>query len=262
MEAKLQRTKKRVMDPLTTAAASGIRARLEALDLLANNLANSSTPGYKADREAYTSYLGEESRAAELSGSGYAQIAVPLIETHRTDFSQGVLSPTGLPSDLALSGDGFFLLDTANGPLLTRAAKLNVSPDGRLLSKEGYEFASVGPQRIRVDPQLPIAVDADGTVRQQDAPVGRLRIVHYDVQAQPPKREGVYFVLDSSQSSNLAPSSAEVRQGMAEASNFSVPEAAVRLVAVLRQFEALQKAIQLSGEIGRKAVEEVARVNS
>lgn len=249
------------MDPLTIAAASGIRARLEALDLLANNLANSSTPGYKADREAYTSYLGEDSLTAELSGSGSAQIAVPLIETHRTDFSQGVLSPTGQASDLALSGDGFFLLDTANGPLLTRSARLNVSRDGRLLSKEGYEFATVGPQRIRVDPQFPVAIDPDGTVRQQDAPIGRLKVVQYDVHTQPPKREGVYFVLDTSQLSGLTPSSAEVRQGMAEGSNYSVPEAAVRLVAVLRQFESLQKAMQLSGEIGRKAVEEVARVN-
>lgn len=249
------------MDPLTIAAASGMRARLEALDLLANNIANSSTPGFKADREAYTSYLGEESLGAEMDGVGYSQISSPLIEAHRTDFSQGALTPTGSASDLALSGDGFFLLDSANGPLLTRSGKLHVSRDGRLLSAEGHEFATVAPQRIRADPELPVEVDSDGTVRQQGSPLGRLKVVKYAIQSQPPKREGVYFALDTGQARTLVPSEAEVQQGMVENSNYSVPEAAVRLVAVLRQFESLQKALQLGGEMGRKAVEEVARVN-
>lgn len=249
------------MDPLTAAAASGMRSRLEALDLLANNLANSSTPGYKADREAYTSYLGDESSGAELDGVGYSQISVPLIEAHRTDFSQGALSPTGSSSDLALSGEGFFLLDSAAGPLMTRSGRLSISRDGRLLTADGHEFATVEPRRIRADPQLPLVVDVDGTVRQQGQPLGRLKIVQCDMRLQPPKREGVYFSLDSSPAPVLAPASAEVRQGMMEGSNFSVPESAVRLVGVLRQFEALQKALQLGGEMGRKAVEEVARVN-
>lgn len=249
------------MDPLTTAAAAGMRSRLEALDMLANNLANGSTPGYKADREAYTSYLGEDSLGAELEGTGRAQVTVPLIESHRTDFSQGALSPTGSSSDLALSGEGFFLLDSASGPLLTRSGKLSVSRDGKLLSAEGYEFSTVEPQRIRANPQLPIEIDADGTVRQRGEPLGRLKLVSYGAEAQPPKREGVHFILDAGQAKALKASAAEVKQGMVEGSNYSVPEAAVRLVAVLRQFESLQKALQLGGEMGRKAVEEVARVN-
>lgn len=249
------------MDPLTIAAASGMRSRLEALDLLANNLANSSTPGFKADREAYTSYLGDDSLAAAQDGLGFQQVTVPLIDSHRTDFSQGPLTPTGSNADLALSGRGFFQVDASNGPSLTRAGKLTVSGDGRLLTPQGHEFVTVEPQRIRANPQLPLTVDLDGTVKQQGQPLGRLKIVEYDTALQPPKREGVYFVLDAAQARGLTPSSAEVRQGMAEGSNYSVPEAAVRLVAVLRQFESLQRALQLGGEMGRKAVEEVARVN-
>lgn len=249
------------MDPLTIAAASGMRSRLEALDLLANNLANSSTPGFKADREAYTSYLGEDSLSAAIDGAGVQQVTVPLIETHRTDFSQGPLSPTGSESDLALAGSGFFQLDSPAGPLLTRSGKVSIARDGRLLTPDGHEFATFEAQRIRANPQLPLSVDPDGTVRQQGQHLGRLKVVQYDTTSQPPKREGVYFVLDTSQARDLAPSTAEVRQGMTEGSNYSVPEAAVRLVGVLRQFESLQRALQLGSEMGRKAVEEVARVN-
>ncbi len=249
------------MDPLTSTAAAGMRARLEALDLLANNLANSSTPGFKADREAYTLYLGDDSLDASLSGTGLAQVTAPLIESHRTDFSQGTLTDTHSPSDLALSGDGFFVVDGPNGPLLTRSGNLRVSRDGKLTTPEGYEFNTVEPRRIRLDPLRPYSVDPDGTVRQDGAALGRLKLASLNTSAQPPRREGVYFSLDSRDLPSLASSRAEVLQGKLETANFSAPEAAVRLVAVLRQFESLQKAIQLGGDMSRKAVEEVARVN-
>jgi flagellar basal body rod protein FlgG len=234
---------------------------MEALDILANNLANTSTPGFKADREAYTTYFNAQSLEGAADGSGRPPATAPLIESLRTDYSQGTLSPTGSPQDLALSGEGFFLLEGRHGPLMTRAGSMRVAPDGRLTNHEGYEFATVEPQRIRADPLLPITVDPDGTVQQNGAPLGRLKIVERGAESQPPKREGVYFALDSKDMKGLTAARAEVRQGMTEASNYSAPEAAVRLVAVLRQFESLQKALQLGGEMGRKAVEEVARVN-
>ncbi|MBI4891092.1 MAG: flagellar hook basal-body protein [Acidobacteria bacterium] len=249
------------MDPLTTAAAAGMRARLEALDLLANNLANSSTPGFKADREAYSIYLGAESQEAAASGLGLATGAVPEIDSHRTDFRPGVLTSTGSAQDLALSGEGFFLVDGPNGPLLTRGGTFRVSADGRVTTSEGYEFATVEPRRIRADSTKAVEVDLDGTVRQEGVALGRFKLVRPDLKNQPAKREGVYFSIDNSQVAGMPESQAEVRQGMSEASNYSAPEAAVRLVSVLRQFESLQRAMQMSSEMGRKAVEEVARVN-
>ena len=185
------------MDSLTTLAASGMRARMEALDMLANNLANTSTPGFKADREAYTTFFNAESMEGVADGSGRLPAMAPQIESHRTDFSQGTLSPTGSPQDLALSGEGFFLLEGKQGALMTRAGSMRVAADGRLTNHEGYEFATVESPRIRADPHLPISVDQDGTVRQEGAPLGRLRIVAQGSEAQPPKREGVYFALNN-----------------------------------------------------------------
>ncbi|MBI5084545.1 MAG: flagellar hook basal-body protein [Acidobacteria bacterium] len=249
------------MDSISSTVAAGMRARLEALDIVANNIANSSSPGFKADREAYHVYLGADSQDAALSLSGHPQPLAPVVELHRTDFSQGQITPTGEPTNLALNGPGFFLVDGPNGPMLTRNGRVQVAADGRLTTQQGYELATVEPQRIRLQPQLPFGVDPDGTVRQDGAALGRLRIVNLAPGLQPPKQEGVYFSLDRQDPAKLASSSAEVHQGKLEAANFSPAEAAVKLVGILRQFETLQRAVQIGGEMGRRAVEEVARVN-
>ena len=86
------------MDPLTISAASGLRVRLESLDLLANNLANAATAGYKSDREFYSLYT-----APEVLEDNAAPSTLPVVERRWTDFSQGTLTPTGNPLDLALA---------------------------------------------------------------------------------------------------------------------------------------------------------------
>lgn len=248
------------MDALTSVAAAGMRARLEALDLAANNIANSATAGFKADWEAYTTYLGPDSEAAALTGTGRAQAGAPVLERHKTDTRQGVLIDTANPSDLALSGSGYFLVEGAGGFLLTRAGRLRVAADGRLLTPEGYEFVTAEPRRIRADPSQPLTVDKDGTVSQNAVPLGRLRLVEANLE-QTARKEGVYFLLDKAAMPALEPAHAEVLQAKIEASNVSAAEGGVRLIRILRQFEALQRAIQLGGEMGRRAVEEVAKVN-
>lgn len=242
------------MDPISSTAAAGIRARMEALDLLANNLANSGTPGFKADREAYRLYSSPES-STWMAWS-------PVIESHVTDFSQGQLTMTSNPSDLAISGDGFFLADGPLGPLLTRNGKLHVTQEGKLVTPEGYELATIEPRRIRLNPQLPFEIGIDGSVNQEGATVGRLRIGETPTGVQPVKQEGAYFQMDASQLRTLPPERYQIRQGHLENSNFSPAEASFKLIGVLRQFETLQRAMQLGGEMGRKAVEDVARVTT
>lgn len=240
------------MDPLNATAAAGIRARMESLDLLANNLANSGTPGFKADREAYRLYQSRESEG-ETPWS-------PVLESHVTDLSQGQLTETSTRTDLAISGEGFLVVEGPGGPLLTRNGKLHVSSDGKLLSAGGYELVTVEPRRIRVDPLLPFEVAADGSVTQRGAPLGRLRIAGVAEGVQAAKREGTYFSLNGLQLRDLPAERFEIRQGYLESSNFSPAEASVKLIGVLRQFEMLQRAMQLGGEMGRRAVEDVARV--
>src|SRR6516225_2833133 len=101
------------MDPMTAIAASGLRARMESLDLLANNVANASTGGFKADREFYSLYAAPESAPVDPDPA----TTMPVIESHWTDHAQGVLQPTGNALDVALSGKGFFTVNGPTGPL-------------------------------------------------------------------------------------------------------------------------------------------------
>ena len=126
------------MDALSVAAASGIRARMESLEMLANNIANQSAPGYKSDREFYSLYLAPEALEASRGGTALMPPMLPVIERHWTDLSQGALTSTGSPLDVALSGSGFFVVTGPSGPLYTRNGNFRLSPQGDLETQEGY----------------------------------------------------------------------------------------------------------------------------
>jgi flagellar basal-body rod protein FlgF len=244
--------RRRHMDSLTITAAAGLRSRIESFELLANNMANASTAGYKADRESYQLYQSEE---ASPEGA-----RLPLVEKTWVDFSQGTLESTGNAKHVAIDGDGFLAAEGPRGPLLTRGGQLEVKPDGRVVTKEGYELMTVEPRRIRANPSLPLEVNAEGAVSQNGALLGRLKVVAAQRDAGLAKLPGGYFALDSQQLAKLPAAKGQVRQGFLEGSNANPAESAVRMVSLLRQFESLQKAIQLGAEMNRKVVEDVARV--
>src|ERR1035437_6894553 len=107
------------MDSLSISAASGMRSRMESLDMLANNLANATTVGFKSDREFYSLYTSSEADVDGLQIAGGADTE-PVIESHWTDMTQGVLRTTDNSLDLAIDGQGFFTVKGPNGKLYTR----------------------------------------------------------------------------------------------------------------------------------------------
>jgi flagellar basal-body rod protein FlgF len=242
------------MDPITSIAASGLRARMESLEMLANNIANSSTGGYKADREFYSLYLASE--AAENANPS----TMPLVERPWTDLSQGVLEPTGNPLDLALSGKGFFAVNGPDGTLFTRNGGFHISSQGTLVTPEGYPVRSRDGETISLNPALPVEVSRDGTVSQEGVVAGQIAVMDFPDSAALTKRGNTYFrSADPPIASTAAPETSVV-QGRVEASNTGSAEAAVRLVEVMRQFEILQKAVGMAGDMNRKAIE-VAKVS-
>ncbi|MDX2179279.1 MAG: flagellar hook basal-body protein [Bryobacteraceae bacterium] len=241
------------MDQLATAAAGGLRSRLEALDLLAHNMANASTPGFKADREMYRQYFSEEALGEDRSS--------PVIEGRWTDFSQGALTPTGNTLDFGLSGKGFFTINGPNGPLYTRNGNFHLAADGRIVTADGYEveIRTEDGQKFKADPALDLRVTADGAIHQGGREAGRFVLVDFAATVANEKRPGNYFSFDTPQPQPA--SGVEVHQGRIEQANVPAAETAVRLVNVMRQFEMLNRAIALGGEMNKKAVDEVARVN-
>lgn len=247
------------MDPLTVAAASGLRSRMESLDLLANNLANAATSGYKGDSEFYGLYTSAEGRDPM---TGAASFSLPVVERQWTDFSQGTLLPTGSQLDVAISGRGFLAVNGPSGLLYTRNGNLQASPSGQLATADGYTLRGTDGNPIQVTPSKPVEIMPDGTVRQDGQGVGQIGIVDFKNTALLKKMGGTYFQNPDPKNPSVAGTEATLQQGKLESSNVPVAEAAMRLVGTMRQFEMLQKAISISAEMNRKTIDEVARVGS
>ena len=238
---------------MTAMAASGLRARMESLDLLANNVANASTGGYKADREFYSLYISPEAADAAQTAT------MPVIEKPWIDLTQGVIQPTGNALDLALSGKGFFAVQAPGGRLYTRNGSFHLTADGQMVSAEGYPVGTVDGAVLRLQTSGKIEIAGDGTVTQDGNVVGQLQVVDFPGAAGLAKQGNNYF-RSAGESPAPAASGTTVEQGKLEASNTGTAESAVRLINIMRQFEMLQKAASTALDMSKEAVEQVAKV--
>jgi flagellar basal-body rod protein FlgF len=241
------------MDSIAAMAASGMRSRMESLDLLANNIANASTGGYKADREFYSLYAAADADADNGT-------TMPVIEKQYTDLSQGMLQPTGNSLDVALSGAGFFAVQGPGGPLYTRNGNFRLASDGKLISAEGYPVRGTGGAAITLPGTQPIEISSDGTVMQGGKAIGQLQIADFTSGAGLAKQGNNYFRAADPAGQVAIPQGTSVEQGKLEASNSGTAESAVRLISIMRQFEMLQKAAALGTDMDKQAIEQVARV--
>lgn len=247
------------MDAIGIAAASGLRARMESLEILANNLANAGTSGFKADRERYTTYWAAESTSALDGGKGGAGVS-PVIERNWIDFTQGALTRTGVPTHLAVTGPGFLAVKRGDETLYTRNGELQVSARGMLVNGEGLEVVGGNGQPVRVDAAQPLEIRADGSIWQAGAQTGQILLTEFTDPQALQKAGHTYFRWPGRQEDIRGGAGTRVLQGTLEAANTGPAEGAVRMVNVLRQFESLQKALQMGSEMNRRLVEEVAKV--
>ena len=232
---------------------------MDSLSLLANNLANAGTSGFKSDREFYG--LFASSNADDPSGGGDIT-TLPVVEKQWTDFSQGTLQTTGNPLDIALSGRGFLAVNGPGGAVYTRNGSMRVSPAGELITGEGYPLRDVGGSTISVTAGKLIEISKDGVVHQNGQAVGQIEIVDFKSTDSLKKMSGACFQNTDLKNKPIPATNVDVEQGKTEGSNVVVPEAAMRLVGMMRQLEMLQKAVTLNADMNRKALEEVARVTS
>jgi flagellar basal-body rod protein FlgF len=235
------------MDSLLISAASGMNARMESLDILANNMANTSTVAYKADREFNNLYKAQ----------------FPYVQSQWTDYSQGNLTLSGNPLDLGLAGPGFFALNTPTGIVYTRNGTFQISKSNQLQSAEGYTLRNTRDQGkpIAVDPAQAIDIDKDGVVSQGGQEVGQIEVDTIDNPQSSLKKLGTsYFALTGTSVPKLVDVT-DVRQGMLEQSNVPASDQAVRLVSIMRQFEMLQRAMRVGTEMDTQAIQEVAKVS-
>jgi len=232
---------------------------MESLEMLANNLANAGTSGFKADRERYTTYWSIESTSALDGGRGGAGVS-PVIERNWIDFTQGALTRTGVPTHLAATGPGFLAVKRGDETLYTRNGELQISARGTLVNGEGLDVLGANGQELRIDAAQLLEIRADGSLWQAGAQTGQLQLTEFADPQGLQKAGHNYFRWPGAAEQIRTASSTRVLQGTLESANTGPAEGAVRMVNVLRQFESLQKALQLGSEMNRRLVEEVAKV--
>ena len=248
------------MDPLIATAASGMRSRMQTLDLLANNIANTSTSGYKADQESYNLYFGDDAWDAFNEGRPPTN-EMPVVERNWTDLSQGTLLETANSYDVALASAGFFVVTTSGGQLFTRNGHFRVSKSGRLETHDGFAVQSKSGTEIVVDPALPVRVTKNGDIQQAGNTIAQFKVVSINQSDGLTKHSGAYFQLTPAAKATDM-SDPEIQQGRLESSNVPPAQAAVKLVSVMRQFEMLQKAVLLASQMNERTFSEVAKLPS
>ena len=244
------------MNPTLLTAAAGMKARLETVDVLANNLANASTAGFKADAEFYRLFETAHSRPDPATGDGDP---MPVAEASWVNLAQGPIEKTGSAFDIALEGPGFLRLEGPNGPLYTRQGSLARNASGELAGPNGLAILGQDGKPIEIPLNSQVTISADGMIRADQATVGRLPVVEF---AEPRSLRKAGNALFSAPAAAEARPAAEttVRQGAIEGSNVSASLAAVRLISANRHFEMLRRAASLVGdEMDSRAVSELGR---
>lgn len=216
-------------------------------NVVANNLANINTTGFKKDLVFFDTF-GEELEKRE------GQI-------HSIDHAQGQLKKTDNPLDVALSSKGFFTVQTDTGIAYTREGHFKLDDDGMLRTASGQlVVGETGPIVIlgkNIKPEI-ITVTHNGEIFSENQFIDRLQITDFENKEQLKKIGDNLF----SASNNAIPDEifeAEVHQGFLEESNVNPAEEMIQLIEVQRQFESLQKMVRSLDEVFQTAANQVGR---
>ncbi|MBI4611238.1 MAG: flagellar hook-basal body protein [Candidatus Rokubacteria bacterium] len=240
-------------------AAWGMDAQTERISVLANNLANLATAGFKADHPEFSQLLTPSTTAGPVPPAGPAGPPSPLPLAMRTvtDHSQGILRATGNPLDLAISGPGFFVLDTPGGPRLTRAGNFTRSPEGLLVAADGAPVRGVSGNIQVLDGT--VTIDRDGQVLVDGRSQGHLLVVTPSRLASLTKTSGTRFTPPDTEAL-VASATAVVHQGAIEMSNVNPVLTLVTLIDAMRTYEAAQRAARSADDTLARAANDLGRV--
>ena len=243
-------------------ASSGAILNQRRLEILSNNLANITTSGFKRQTTAFQILDSPEDLKQALAGFslGAATPTTPIwqhMET-RIDLTQGRMKKTGNPLDLALSGKGFFCIQTPEGVRYTRKGNFMLNADKELITPDGHAvLGESGP--IKVDGNH-LSVDQDGGINVDGQPAGALRIVDFDGESRFRRRGGTLFVPPALAGEGKKAQEVQVIQGFLESSNVDAVKTMVEMIDTLRSYEAYQKTIRTLDETASKGLNEVGRI--
>ncbi|SNS11136.1 flagellar hook-basal body complex protein [Antarctobacter heliothermus] len=232
------------METAGYAALSRQSSLMREMQVIANNIANANTTGYRQEGMIFSEFVAE--------GDGMAAVAMAAGRIGSTSLRQGTLEQTGGLYDLAIEGDGFFLVETGDGQRLTRAGAFSPSAEGTLVTPDGHPVLDESGAPIFVPPQaVGLAIARDGTISTEGRPIGRVGVVQ-PLEPQGMIREGgQMFRSDAGFEPVEDP---RVMQGFVEASNVDPILQVARMVEVQRAYELGQSFMEREDERIRSAL--------
>jgi flagellar basal-body rod protein FlgF/flagellar basal-body rod protein FlgG len=245
------------MDSGYYAATTGLVARTQALDTAAANLANAQTPGYRAEREFFRSVvLGPDGTDSQL---GATVNNYGLLGGDRLSMAQGALDPTGNPLDLAIEGQGFFMIQTPNGPRYTRDGGFHRAQNGQLVTQAGEPVLSQARQPILIPPGE-VAVGADGAISVAGGVVAQVGVFAFPAGTELTPEGANRYVAPQGTTATAA-TNVSIHQGAVEAANQDVVQGSLDLIMMQRQAEMMQRALTVfHTEFNKFATEDLPRI--
>jgi flagellar basal-body rod protein FlgF len=227
-------------------AISGQLAAQKRLETIAHNVANASTPGFRAEEISFTSLIsrtGDGPVAFSSPGESYLNLqAGPIVQTDN-------------PLDVAVSGDGYLALQTPQGLTYTRDGRLKVTPAGELQSVTGYPVADRAGATILLNSRGgPVQIDRNGTITQDGIVRGAIGIYTIEEGAKIERRDNSGFASDVPGNAVVDFSKISLRQGFIEQSNVNSMMELSRLIAISRNFDAVSNAVDQSERSLKEAI--------
>lgn len=242
------------MDRMIYLSMSGAKATMQRQDVLANNLANVSTVGFRAELQAF--------RAVPVQGDGASTRVYTLETTTGYDGTSGPVTATGRNLDVAMQGKSWLTVQALDGTeAYTRAGSLEVNAEGLLVTPSGLQvMGDGGPITIPQNTEPSIAPDGTVSARQaggKTIPVGKLKLVTPEA----PMQRGTDGLFRSAEGDLPADPAARLQDGALEGSNVSAVETMVQMIAAARQFEAQTKMMQ-TAEGDEKSAAQLLSINN
>lgn len=246
------------MENATYIALSRLDVQQRSMDVIANNIANANTDGYKSQKMLFSDYLSRQH--ATDAPKGGATLAYTQDRATYLDHKDGNLTQTGNPLDLALTGPGFFTVSTPSGPRLTRAGRFGLMPDGKVADASGNLLLDTAGSPIQLSSSdTQIQITGDGTIKSENGAAGQIGVVTVDDPNQLVPEGGTLY---RATTGTTAAAQAKISQGMVEASNVQPIAELTMMIQTQREFQFVSQFVESESQRQQSAIDKIIQLQS